>query len=541
MIYFIQMNRKRFWIIVLLLSLYLCIFSFQKINFLTADIGRHIKNGDIFLHSAEFGISKSAVLYTNLFSYTYPDFPFINHHWGSGFIAYLIYSVGGFSGLSLVYGLLIILAFILALFTVREEADLWSIFLAGLFLTPLIADRTEIRPEAVSYFLIAVFICLLYQFSKGRLSYKTLFLIPILEVFWSNLHIYFIFGPFLVGVFLFERLVKRDFENAKKLAVILGLTFMATFITPYGLSGVIYPFTIFRNYGYMIVENQSIPFLEKLGFANASFLWYKITLGLVLVSSIAVLIKRRKDFAVALLIISLTFVVLGFLGIRHLSTFALVALPLLAYNFSIIGKTFFQNIPHEIIWFSLDSSSAGIGRPVITGLVYGLVSFLIIVTTFVHFSNKLAWNRDFGLGLSEHSLDSINFIKTVNIDGPIFNNYDIGGAMIFSLFPQEKVFVDNRPEAYPTKFFTDTYIPMQQDPTVFQKIDAQYHFNVIYFYRLDMTPWSQSFLIQMIDDKSWTPVYVDGESIIFLKQNEGNKNIIAKYKLPRNMFSRAGN
>src|SRR3989344_2875124 len=86
-------TTKWFWIIAFILSLYFCLFSVEKINLVTADIGRHIKNGEIFLHSGEFGISKSEILHTNLFSYTYPDFSFINHHWGSGVIAYLIYSV----------------------------------------------------------------------------------------------------------------------------------------------------------------------------------------------------------------------------------------------------------------------------------------------------------------------------------------------------------------------------------------------------------------------------------------------------------------
>src|SRR3989338_5541961 len=172
---------------------------------------------------------------------------------------------------------------------------------------------------------------------------------------------------------------------------------------------------------------------------------------------------------------------------------------------------------------------------------YGLVSFLVIVITFVHFSSKLAWNRDFGLGLSEHSFDSVNFIKSTGIHGPIFNNYDIGGAMIFSLFSKEKVFVDNRPEAYPKEFFKKTYIPMQENNKAWQKVDRQYNFNAIYFYRLDMTPWAQNFLVRMIDDKSWSPVYVDSQSIIFLKRNEENKNIITKYELPRSMFTRTDN
>ena len=41
---------------------------------------------------------------------------------------------------------------------------------------------------------------------------------------------------------------------------------------------------------------------------------------------------------------------------------------------------------------------------------------------------------------------SADFFKTENIKGSIFNNYDIGGYLIFNLFPNQKLFVDNRPE-----------------------------------------------------------------------------------------------
>jgi len=513
------MKSKWFWIICILLCLYLSIFSFQKINFLTADIGRHIKNGEIFLNSAEFGISKSELLHTNLFSYTYPDFSFINHHWGSGILIYIVFLLSGYSGLSLAYTLCIILAFIFTLQTVKEDGDISNILLVGLFLVPLIADRTEVRPEAVSYLFISIFIYILYQFSKGRINYKLLFLIPVLEMLWSNLHIYFIFGPFLIGAFLFEALIRRNIFIAKKLGIILILTFLVTLVTPYGLSGFLYPFTIFSNYGYMIVENQSIPFLEKLSFTNPSFLWYKITFGVITLSSFLVLVYKRRNFAIALTVISLTFAVLAFLGIRHITAFALVSLPILIYNISTLQKHFFDKKNREQIIF-----------------ISGVLSFLIITGTLIHFSGKLAWNRDFGLGLRGHSFDSINFIKNAAIAGPIFNNYDIGGAMIFAFFPKEKVFVDNRPEVYPEEFFSDIYIPMQENSTIWQQVDNKFNFNAIYFYRLDMTPWAQNFLIQRIDDPKWAPVYVDGETLIFLKRNPENSKIISEYELPRDMF-----
>src|SRR3989344_4239341 len=112
---------KSFWIAIGFLSLFLILFSFHTINLPTADIGRHIMNGKIFLQSAEYGVSKADILYTNFFSYTHPDFPFINHHWLSGVGSYLLYSIVGFGGLSFIYFLLILGALILALSALRKE------------------------------------------------------------------------------------------------------------------------------------------------------------------------------------------------------------------------------------------------------------------------------------------------------------------------------------------------------------------------------------------------------------------------------------
>lgn len=95
---------------------------------------------------------------------------------------------------------------------------------------------------------------------------------------------------------------------------------------------------------------------------------------------------------------------------------------------------------------------------------------------------------------------SAEFFKKENVQGPVFNNYDIGSYLIYYLFPQERVFVDNRPESYPASFFKEIYIPMQE---------KEYNFNAIFFSHCDYTPWGQKFLINRLNDKDWVPVFAD--------------------------------
>ncbi len=99
------------------------------------------------------------------------------------------------------------------------------------------------------------------------------------------------------------------------------------------------------------------------------------------------------------------------------------------------------------------------------------------------------------------------------------------------------MFVDNRPEAYPGEFFTDTLLPMQSEESEWIRVDALYHFNVIFFYRHDATRWGQAFMIRRLEDPTWAPVFADGYVLMMLKRNPENEPIIEQFELPKSMFT----
>src|SRR5579863_4068680 len=103
--------------IVLLLGIFLLLFLgyFHKITAITQDLGRHLLTGKIIF-------TTRTVPKENLFSYTYPHFPFINHHWFSEVIFYLWYQRTGFNGLLLLTCCVILLSFaLLFLFAVKRS------------------------------------------------------------------------------------------------------------------------------------------------------------------------------------------------------------------------------------------------------------------------------------------------------------------------------------------------------------------------------------------------------------------------------------
>jgi len=470
-------------------------FLTHKINLVTADLGRHLRNGEFIFQNPE-------VLFRNFYSYTHPDFPVINHHWGSGIVFWNIFKIGGFSGLSLFNLFLSLVTFFLFFWLAKKSSGVGLATLVSIFLIPLFAERTEIRPEIFSYFFAGIFLFLLS-------SQKHLWLLPLLQIFWTNLHIYFFLGPLLVGIFLISK-------KSRPLFYVFILITTACFANPFGLRGVFSPLTIFENYGYRLVENQPVWFIEKL-IRNPNFTIFKINFG-ILFASFILAFRKTKKFFLPHLFLALFFSVLAWKAIRNFTIFALFSLPIISGNLqNILPKKFV--VDQALILIST------------TLLVF---AFPLVVSDAI--PSFFPYWHEAGLGLEKENSAAAEFFKKEKIKGPIFNNYDIGGYLIFHLFPQHKVFVDNRPEAYPKEFFEKVYIPMQENDQEWQKQDQKYQFNAIFFSRLDATPWGQNFLVSRINDPQWAPVFVDQYTIIFLKRNEKNEAIIKNHEIPYQQF-----
>jgi len=114
---------------------------------------------------------------------------------------------------------------------------------------------------------MALFFWILWHWQKKKISDKWLFILPVLGIFWVNTHIYFIFGPALIGLFLVDGLIRKK-KILNKLGLILILTSLASLINPFFIKAILEPFNIFKEYGYRIVENQSVWFLDRLGIIN---------------------------------------------------------------------------------------------------------------------------------------------------------------------------------------------------------------------------------------------------------------------------------
>jgi len=457
------------------------------------DLGRHIKLGEI--------ISETQVVpNTNLFTYTNPDFPFINHHWLSEVIYFHLYSRFGSTGLEILTILLLFSAFFTVSYIAIKKSTLLASLFSILFFIPLISDRIKVRPESFGYFLFAL--CIYFLFF--RRTKHTIWIIPILILLWVNLHITFAFGGILIALYLLKELTTQKKENKliKNLLLFGGLCVATIFINPNGWNGALAPLSIFGNYGYRIVENQNLFFLIPRLF-NWIYIYHIIAVGLFLVFFVWWFLSAKKNKTIDWNIFSLGLLTLicgvgGIVMVKNIPFFILSGIPTFALMLSHI------QLPQKINKLLTEEIKTFITSLLILGLLWVPFYFLK--------SGKIQMKT------YESGKYAVDFFIQKKIPGNIFNNFDIGGYLDYRLYPEYKTFVDNRPEAFPKEFF-DEYISIQNDKEIRDIAFQKYNIQSIIFSHRDLTPWAQEFLGQMIQDKNWKAVYFDEYAVIFVKKD----------------------
>ncbi len=482
----------------------------QRIDLSIVDLGRHLKNGDILLHGT--WAEKQAVLHTNFYSYAEGDFPFVNHHWLSGVVFYLVWRWAHFEGVTILYLALTGASTVVLYLAVRRAYGTEIAAPLAALAVPLVAWRYDVRPEAFTYLLTAVFYAVLLGWQEGYVKERWLYSLPVLMLLWVNLHIGFVFGFLLLGFFA----MKTWGPRAKALWPVAALAVIAALLNPNLLAGLLYPLNIFRNYGYSISENQSIAGLEQRGLAGA---WeYSFFYCLLAVAAGSFLLRwfRKKPGSAARTPEALLLGAVGVLAysaVRNLPLFALLMVPVVAANVHDVlsaGKNLLNSQ-----WLRAGSA-----------MVFGIG----LLYAGQQFEDK---QGNFGLGLRDGVEATVDFLNANHIPGPWFNDIDNGGYLVFH---SQKVFVDGRPEAYPADFLEKKYIGALNDDAVWRELDANYHFNAIVCSLEDAFPPIERFLIARAHDPDWAPVYTDYYSLVFVRRTDSNAEVIRAHEIPQEQF-----
>ena len=485
---------------------YLFLLLFQKDISMFADLGRHLKLGEVI-------VGCRCVPEVNLFSYTYPNFPIVNHEWLAEVIFYVTSSWFGLHALLVLKMILIIITASLLYSTALKKGSLFWVTIFSIFSITVFSTRFYVLPELFSYLFVGIFIFLIEKYKETR-KIALLWILPFIELFWVNMHIYYIIGVGMYGLFFIEDFIKNKKLDLKLVGV--GITLiLSVFLNPKFIQGAILPFTVFNNYGFNVEENISTLKFFNPTSTNTNIA-YTLTMQVIVFEVLIMLFIFLLFFKhlwknIFQLGNGIFAAILGLKFVRAIGVFAILGYISLVQSFTYIENRLRKK--DEDLTVILKLLFAIVAGVVILIHVVGLFQYKILSFSYVPSTEK-----------------ALEFIKETELKGPIFNNYRIGNHLIYGLYPKEKVYIDARPEAYPASFFKE-YLLMMTDEQYFNQQVKKYDINAVVFDVTDDPVVIRPFLLRLIQSPDWIPVYGDGSVTIFVRNIEVNQKIIDKYKI----------
>ncbi len=443
------MNVKRLFVTLFLFSL----FAISVRETTDPDMWWHLRTGEYILQA---GIPQQDV-----FSYTAIDHPWTTHEWLSQVIMWGLYLAGGLPLLILFAAALTTLTFWLI-----YQSCLGQPYLAA-FITLLAAVASSIvwgaRPQLFNLLFFALFIYLVERWRSQRLPPRALWLIPILTIFWANLHSGYLLGIALLAAYTVGEALRCHFTPANSLtwpsirylALVTVLAFLAAALNPNGPSLWLYPFATLGS-GAMqayIQEWHSPDF-------HLPIFWPFV--GLMVLGVVAWGLSRQRPTWTELLLFLGTFAA-GLLSARHIPIFALAAAPIVSRHL----LPALENTP-------LYSTLAGQG-PDLKGLP--AVNWLLI---FIALLGILGWTGQTILDndkvIAAHfPVAAVDYLVEHDLGKAHgYNSYGWGGYLIWRGLP---VFVDGRADVYGDDFllFYRQTLELQPDwDEPLQRFDVQY-------------------------------------------------------------------
>lgn len=379
----------------------------------------------------------------SIFSWTPTDPTWVyNTCLGSIFI-YLAYSLMGGVGLWIFQWLTflgVFLSFYIFLRMTRRQLDVTAITIIAAIGIACSLSCSYYKPELFSTILFCwtIFIFFCVKMTHRKFLF---YLYPFIFALWTNLHGAFILGLGLLSFFFIGELLNRIFfpeesfttKDLAHLGCAIAMSLAVTLLNPYGINYLlsIYNGITSEAYGinstYIQAYVRLWPYLKEI---NISFFrlgqaaWI-MTIMMFIISCLFLyeLIKKKScDFALLILNIGLYWASMRATRASYLFPFGFFF-----SFFYLIYRLKLKNIADRTAILSL----------------FLFIFFFINISYFTFRYNPD--NKWFGTGLDSFvPVKEVSFLKKYHPEGTIFNDYVIGGYLLWDLYPDYKVFIDPR-------------------------------------------------------------------------------------------------
>lgn len=423
-----------------------------------------INSNDTFLH---IGIGKDILqngLHTqDPFSFTQKNTKYIDHEWLCQVILYLLYAFAGTKALFL-YKLVSCCGFLLVLWFLIPDKTRFVYYTPLVLALPLAYTHAQVRPHILAWLLASILMLLI--------QHKRYWFIPLLMIFWANVHASFVLGLGVLSVFFLEA---YQIQKSTKILIQWGISLLSPLLNPFFYKTYLFLFQI-NEYTHTV--DEWLPFKPGTFYFNV-FLIFSVLLGFSFLWS-----SKIKPLR---LILSIFLIYLGFSAMRHAIVALIYLSPILFDNLSNTNTSILK-IKHQ--WLTL---------------------VFILTIPFLWSFQKKEQNLTISVNHEVLCVQASSFLKKHHVRGQIYNDYNFGGYLIWDQYPSQKVFVDGRLEIYGGQVLKDYYTISKAMPG-WESLLEQYQINVV------VVRTERAIAQAIAEHPQWDLVYFDYNALIAVKK-----------------------
>jgi hypothetical protein len=378
------------------------------------DIWWHLRTGELILERGELP-------YSDWFTFTDAERPWIDLHWGFQLLVALLHRVGGTDAIILFKAAVITLAVAVSWNAAGERLPAWVKAAVWLFPAIAISGRAFERPEILTQLFLATWLWIIHRLPNRP---RLIWWLPPLQIVWVNCHSLFVLGLVVGACWVADR-VLRTWANGRlglappeqepeplviQLAVLAAV--VASFVNPYFEVGAVFPVEVFRKfttdqqlYSSIGEFQQPIEFVRRYGFGNV-FLLAEIGMWCVATVSFVALARQRRWSPFRLLLFA-AFSHLAWKASRNTNIFSIVTAVVTLANLDELFAGWATAVPRRDAGATGSATAAlspdarkGNGRFAAAAmlLVWSAFSLAVMTGVWHRFAKE---NKSFGLGEQE--------------------------------------------------------------------------------------------------------------------------------------------
>lgn len=460
-----------------------------------SDTGWHLRAGEWILENGR-------VPTTDVFSHTAYGQPWRYPGWLAEVAMVGAFRAGGLAGLTLFTALLVGVG----LFFLWRLVDGPVLLRAAVVLLAAATSAVywAARPHVVTFALASLFLYVLERRRRGRRNWE-LWVLPVLMAIWVNSHGGFVVGFVLILMFLAGEFVELSSDvllhestwtlgwRARRseiaaLGAVFGLCLAAGALNPHGPAVLSYPFrTVAIPVLQARIQEWQSPDFHRPGLAP--FL-------VMLIGLLVAFAASRRSARAAELILAAGWATMALLAVRNVAIFALAAAPALARH-------------AEAALEPLRRSPATEDRPgPRRRALHAFAGIVLVVALVAWLAVQLGPARQRAHLALIAPVEAVDALLSLRPAGPILNDYNWGGYLLWAAGADYPTFVDGRTDVFPAGVFED-YITLWAAQEGWQ--DALEGYGV----RLVLLP-PEAPLTSALESTGWSAAHRDDTAVLLV-------------------------